>query len=91
MLLELRDLTVSLGGKTILSHVSMEIREHDKIALVGPNGAGKTTLLRTIMGEIDPDADDKRSGAAIRSSRRLSYGFCGSCRTGTIIGRWRHI
>lgn len=75
MLLELRDLTVSLGGKTILSHVSMEIREHDKIALVGPNGAGKTTLLRTIMGEIDPDADDKRSGAAIRSSRRLSYGF----------------
>ncbi len=75
MLFELMDATVSLGGNTVLNHISMQIREHDKIALVGANGAGKTTLLRLIMGEVTADADDKRQGVAVKSSRRITKGI----------------
>ena len=59
MLFEIENATVSLGGETILSHVSFAVRWREKIALVGDNGAGKTTLLRLIAGEIEPDRDDK--------------------------------
>lgn len=75
MLYQLSDVTVSLGGNVIFSHVSMEIKEKSKIALVGPNGAGKTTLLNVLMGEILPDADDKRQGVAVKVSRKFTKGI----------------
>lgn len=75
MLYQLSDVTVTLGGNTIFSNVSMEIKEKSKIALVGPNGAGKTTLLNVLMGEILPDLDDKRQGAGVKSSRKFTRGM----------------
>ncbi|MEI3188085.1 MAG: ATP-binding cassette domain-containing protein [Lachnospiraceae bacterium] len=44
MLYQIVDGSVSLGGKTILSHINFEIRGNEKIAVVGRNGTGKTTL-----------------------------------------------
>ncbi len=75
MLYQISDVTVSLGGNTIFSHISMDIKEHDKIALVGGNGTGKTTLLKLIMGEISPDLDDKRQGSGIRTTRSVTKGM----------------
>jgi len=46
------DVSVSLGGKEILSKVSLEIAANEFIGLLGANGAGKTTLLRAILGMI---------------------------------------
>ena len=46
MLYRVSDGSVSLGGKTILSHIDFEIRGNEKIAVVGKNGSGKTTLLK---------------------------------------------
>jgi len=45
----------SYGIDTILSQISFNINEKDKIGLVGLNGAGKTTLLNIIGGAIVPD------------------------------------
>jgi energy-coupling factor transport system ATP-binding protein len=45
-----RGATVTLGGKTVLKDLSVEIREGELVALMGRNGSGKTTLLRTIAG-----------------------------------------
>jgi zinc/manganese transport system ATP-binding protein len=49
-LLRLDGVEVRLGGREILSDVSLAIHPGEFTGLIGPNGAGKTTLLRVILG-----------------------------------------
>ena len=51
--LELKDVTLELGGKPILNGLSVDFWEGHIHALVGPNGAGKSTLAGAIMGLPD--------------------------------------
>jgi iron complex transport system ATP-binding protein len=46
--IELRDLTVELGGRPVVKEVSATVADGEWLGLIGPNGAGKTTLLRAI-------------------------------------------
>lgn len=50
MLLEIKDLSVSVADKTILKDIHFEIKKGEAMVLFGPNGSGKTTLIKTIMG-----------------------------------------
>jgi len=50
--LSFSDVTLELGGRTILSRVSFTVEEGEFIGLLGPNGAGKTTLLRALLGLV---------------------------------------
>ncbi len=50
--IELKDVSVILGGDTLLSNVNLHIHCGQLTALVGPNGAGKTTLIRSMLNEI---------------------------------------
>jgi iron complex transport system ATP-binding protein len=54
-LLSARDVTVRLGGTTIVERASLTLRAGELAVLVGPNGAGKTTLLRALAGLIRAD------------------------------------
>jgi zinc transport system ATP-binding protein len=45
----IRDLTVRLGGDTILSGVDLSVGAGETVALLGGNGSGKTTLLRALL------------------------------------------
>lgn len=72
MLYKINDVTISLGGEEILSHIRFEIRGTEKIAVTGRNGAGKTTLLRFIAGELEADRDDKRTEVEIESDCKLN-------------------
>ncbi|MCR5743256.1 MAG: ATP-binding cassette domain-containing protein [Lachnospiraceae bacterium] len=72
MLFGLNDVTVSRGGRQILSHIDFYIQGTEKIALVGPNGAGKSSLLLVLAGELNIDRDDKRSMEAVTTSRKLT-------------------
>lgn len=74
MLYQIKDVSVSRGGKTILSHLSFEIKGTEKIALVGRNGSGKTTLLDLISGKLEADRDDKNPEAGIYQARRFTMG-----------------
>ena len=49
--LRVQDLTVRIGGNTILENISLHAHCGEMIALIGPNGAGKSTLLKTILGQ----------------------------------------
>jgi len=48
--LEIKDLTVSIDGKTILDGLNLEIKSGEIHAIMGPNGTGKSTLSQVIMG-----------------------------------------
>ncbi len=49
-MLQIEELKVEVGGKTILNNVNMEIPKGETHILFGPNGSGKTSLMMTIMG-----------------------------------------
>ncbi len=58
MILSCNDIKKSFGIKNILSNITFNINEKDKVALVGVNGAGKSTLFKIIVGEISKDSGD---------------------------------
>lgn len=49
-LLEIRDLEVTIGNKTICQQFDLDIHRADRWAILGMNGTGKTTLLHTLAG-----------------------------------------
>ncbi|HET6873808.1 MAG TPA: ABC-F family ATP-binding cassette domain-containing protein [Acidimicrobiales bacterium] len=57
-MLEARNLTVEVGGRTTLRDASFMVRAGDKVGLVGRNGAGKTSLLKVLSGD-SPSAGGK--------------------------------
>uniref|UniRef100_UPI001576A248 ATP-binding cassette domain-containing protein n=1 Tax=Sphingomonas bacterium TaxID=1895847 RepID=UPI001576A248 len=54
-MLTLSDITVRLGGRTILDAASAALPPRSRVGLIGRNGAGKSTLVRVIAGQLDPD------------------------------------
>src|SRR6476646_4432522 len=47
-----RDLSVGFGEKTVLDHLSLNVRRGEVLGLVGASGGGKSVLLRTVIGLI---------------------------------------
>src|SRR5688572_4577472 len=48
-MLTIRDLKMSVGGRTLFQNASLQVNYGDRVALVGPNGAGKSTLFSIIL------------------------------------------
>lgn len=55
MLLQVTGITKSFETDPVLSNISLQIEERERIGLVGVNGAGKSTLLQIIAGELSYD------------------------------------
>ena len=51
--LRIQNLSVHIGGNTILENIDLHAHCGELIALIGPNGAGKSTLLKSILGQQD--------------------------------------
>ncbi len=54
-LLVTQGLVKRYGGRTVVDHVSFEVRPGEIVGLLGRNGAGKTTSFRMTIGMIDPN------------------------------------
>jgi putative ABC transport system ATP-binding protein len=57
VLFELRDVSLTRGGRTVLAGVSAAIPA-GAAAIVGPSGSGKSTLLRLLNRLADPDSGE---------------------------------
>ena len=77
-MLELRDVTLAFGEKTVLQGCSLVLGAGEHLALMGPSGCGKTTLLRCALGLQLPDSgtvtcDFQRASAVFQEPRLLPW------------------
>lgn len=43
------------GSRTVVNHVSFDVKQGEIVGLLGPNGAGKTTSFYQVVGLVKPD------------------------------------
>jgi lipopolysaccharide export system ATP-binding protein len=55
MLLSTTNLVKRYRKRTVVDHVSIEVKQGEVVGLLGPNGAGKTTSFYMIVGLITPN------------------------------------
>ena len=99
------DISITLGGRQVVSNVSLTAARGELVGLIGPNGAGKTTLLRAIRGGVTPTTGEitvtdravgslsaretGRRVATVPQETELSFGF--SVEQAVAMGRHAHI
>ncbi|MBQ5397347.1 MAG: ABC-F family ATP-binding cassette domain-containing protein, partial [Candidatus Methanomethylophilus sp.] len=68
MLIKAQSVSKSFGPMKVLTDVSLQINEGDRIGLVGANGAGKSTFLKILLGEEKED-----TGEIVRRTEKIGY------------------
>ncbi len=63
--LTIRDLSKSFGSNHLFSHVDIDIKRGERVALIGNNGTGKTTILKLINGMLPADTGVITLGAKV--------------------------
>ena len=53
-----KDLVKRYKARTVVDHVSIDVKQGEIVGLLGPNGAGKTTSFYMIVGLIKPNEGD---------------------------------
>lgn len=57
-MIEVRNVTVRFGKRTVLDHLNLSVPEEGLTFLSGPSGEGKTTLLRVLAGLLKPETGE---------------------------------
>lgn len=63
------NVSVAIGGVSILEHVNAIVPRGSATAIIGPNGAGKTTLLMAMLGQVPYEGAirlEQDGGTAVR-------------------------
>ena len=63
--LTIRNLSKAFGPLSLFSHVDMDIKRGERIAIIGNNGTGKSTLLKIIMDMLPADTGEIRPGSKV--------------------------
>jgi lipopolysaccharide export system ATP-binding protein len=53
--IQTKDLVKKYSDRTVVNHVSVNLKQGEIVGLLGPNGAGKTTTFYMVVGLIKPD------------------------------------
>ena len=67
LVIEAKEISKTLGDRTVVRDFSTRILRGDRIGIIGPNGAGKTTLMRMLTGKLKPDTGEIRLGANLET------------------------
>ena len=59
---EAKHVDFAFGDRVLVRDFSTVIQRGDKIGLIGPNGSGKTTLLKLLLGDLQPQRGEIRTG-----------------------------
>jgi ABC transport system ATP-binding/permease protein len=65
-ILEIRNLTKSLGNIRLLDHFTYTFSRFEKVGIIGDNATGKTTFLNLITGGLQPDSGTVDPGKTVR-------------------------
>ncbi len=63
--LTIRDLSKSFGSNHLFSHIDIDIKRGERVALIGNNGTGKTTILKLINGMLPADSGTITLGSKV--------------------------
>ena len=74
-LVSIRDLSFAYDTQPVLEHVSLEVAEHDFLAIIGPNGGGKSTLLKLMLGLLKPVGGSITLLGTTPSAARYDVGY----------------
>ena len=55
MVLRTEDLVKKYRTRTVVNHVSINVKQGEIVGLLGPNGAGKTTTFYMTVGLVTPN------------------------------------
>lgn len=69
MSVTIRNLTIVIGGKTIVSHVDLDIADGERVGLIGSSGSGKSMIAKAMMGLLPATA--QVSGSIEMGGRRI--------------------
>ena len=78
---EIKNVFLTIEGKSIVDDVSIEVCQGEIVGLMGPNGAGKTSTFNLAVGNLKPDKGDiLMNGKSIRNlplprRARLGLGY----------------
>ena len=53
-ILHMDQITMQFGGVVAVNGLTLDVNEHEIVALIGPNGAGKTTAFNCVTGIYQP-------------------------------------
>ena len=72
--LRVENMSVRIGGDSILKDVNLHVHCGEMVALIGPNGAGKSTFLKAVLGQREYEGTIAFSEPGQRSKKpRIGY------------------
>ncbi|WP_314695216.1 LPS export ABC transporter ATP-binding protein [Tannerella forsythia] len=81
MMLRTEDLVKKYRTRTVVNHVSINVKQGESVGLLGPNGAGKTTTFYMSVGLVTPNQgkifldDTEITGYPVYKRARLGIGY----------------
>jgi lipopolysaccharide export system ATP-binding protein len=81
MVIHTKNLVKTYSGRSVVNHVSVDVKQGEIVGLLGPNGAGKTTSFYMVVGLIKPDEgevylnDDNITRLPMYKRAKLGIGY----------------
>jgi ATP-binding cassette subfamily F protein uup len=66
LVFEADNIDLAFDDNMVIKGLSTTIVRGDRIGIIGPNGAGKSTLIKVLLGELQPDSGEVRSGTKLQ-------------------------